>query len=106
MKLSGSLQEASDQMGRILAHLLSVDHFILPIRFAIVSSNGVVVAGEHIDGDDGYLETTFLVEYFPEGTQLMDTPINIMFTDSTGNKAARVKLGTVEDEGGENFTIH
>jgi len=58
--------------------------FELPIRFALISTNGVILAGHFELAPNGEtVDTRFVAEHYPQNDG-MALPINIMFADRRG----------------------
>ncbi len=58
--------------------------FELPIRFALISMNGVILAGHFELAPNGdAVDTRFVAEHFPHHDG-MALPIHIMFADNRG----------------------
>jgi hypothetical protein len=86
------------QLTAVLEQLLG-SGFELPIHFAMISTNGSVMAGTFTTGEEG-LDCRIVAQHLadPRG---FEVPINIMFTDIRG-EAARV---CIEKQEQERFTI-
>jgi len=78
----------TEKLRQVLETLISTG-FELPIRFALISTNGVILAGHfEFSANGAAVDTRFVAEHFPQDNG-MSLPINIMFTDNRG-EATRV----------------
>jgi len=86
----------TEKLRQVLETLISTG-YEMPIRFALISVNGVILAGHfELSGNGAAVDTRFVAEHFPNETG-MCLPINIMFTDSRG-EATRVHIGSYPEK--------
>ncbi len=76
------------RLRQVLENLISMG-FELPIHFALISTNGVILAGNfELSGNGNVVDTQFVAEHYPH-EEGMVLPIHVMFADSRG-EATRV----------------
>jgi hypothetical protein len=89
--------ELTAAMGAALRRLLEQEGFDLPISFVALARNGSVLAGRYhladssgaLSGEAG-LDCDILAEAYVQG--IFALPLNLMFVDARGKKAARVLI--------------
>lgn len=86
----------TEKLQQTLQQLIATG-YELPIRFALISTNGVILAGQfQLSATRDAVETNFITEHDPRREGML-LPINIMFADSRGS-ATRVCIESQASE--------
>lgn len=98
-----NVDEVTTEVARTLKRLVNDEDFELPIQCVVLARNGSLLAVRYrpvaeIEAADGQTGLTcdILAESYADNLFIL--PVNIMFVDATGERAARVVIETPESE--------
>ena len=78
------------EIGTAIERLVLREGFELPLHAVVLGRNGSVLASRYQRSDSSGLDCEILAAEVLDGVYA--TPVNIMFVDSTGQRAARVVI--------------